>query len=72
MPVMREVVRDGQNGVLVDPSDPAGIVARVRELEQDPALRARLVRGGLETARQNTWRERARRVLHFLDGHTAR
>lgn len=72
MPVMREVVRDGQNGVLVDPSDPAGIVARVRELEQDRALRARLVRGGLETARQNTWRERARRVLDFLDGHTAR
>lgn len=38
----REVVRDGVEGLLVPPRDPAGLAAAIRLLLEDPARRARL------------------------------
>jgi glycosyltransferase involved in cell wall biosynthesis len=45
-----EILRDGANCLLVDPDQgPAALAARIRELADDPALRARLREGGLRT-----------------------
>ena len=41
-----ELVVDGQSGILVAPRDPAATAAAVRRLIGDPALSARLGRGG--------------------------
>ena len=38
----REIVRDGQDGVLVPPEDVKGLTAALDRLMGDPALRARL------------------------------
>ena len=46
-----EVVRDGVNGLLVEPGDEAGIAAAVERLRQSPGLAARLRAAALETAR---------------------
>lgn len=47
-----EYLRDGENALLVEVDDPEAVAAAVRRLE-DPALRERLVAGGLATARRH-------------------
>jgi glycosyltransferase involved in cell wall biosynthesis len=50
----RELVRDGDNGLLAPPREPARFARRVIELLHDADLRERVVRGGLETAMEFT------------------
>jgi glycogen synthase len=45
-----EYLRDGVNALVCGRDDPAALAAAVRRLAGDPALRARLVAGGRETA----------------------
>lgn len=47
----REVVRDGVEGLLVPPRDPARLAEAISHLIQDPALRHRLGRAARERAR---------------------
>ncbi len=63
-----DVVRDGENGLLVPPRDPDRLAAAIERVLDDPALRARL--GGL--ARQTveawyTWRHVAERLEACYD-----
>jgi len=37
-----DYIRDNENGLLVNPGDPAGLAAAIHRLIQDPALAARL------------------------------
>ena len=37
-----EIVRDGENGLLVPPGDPAALAAAIRRFFAEPELRARL------------------------------
>jgi len=46
-----EMIRDGVNGLLVEPGDEAGIAAAVERLRQSPELAARLRASALDTAR---------------------
>jgi len=46
-----EMVRDGVNGLLVEPGDEPGIAAAIERLRQSPELAARLRASALETAR---------------------
>lgn len=56
---VRELIRDGENGLLIarDPAaiDPAAIAERLRRLAADPALRGRLARAARESALGFTW-----------------
>jgi len=49
-----EYLRDGENCLLVPTGDPPALRAAVERLRDDPALRARLVAGGRETAARCT------------------
>ncbi len=49
VPVVNETVRDGENGLLAPPDDPAGLAAAIDRLLTDPALRDRLIAGGHTT-----------------------
>jgi len=64
LPVLREVLRHGENALLAAPDDPAEWAAAIRELARDSACASRLA----ERAREDflagyTWRARAERVL---------
>jgi glycosyltransferase involved in cell wall biosynthesis len=50
LPVVREMIQSGANGLLAPPEDPAGLAAAILRLLQQPSLRAALVAGGQTTA----------------------
>jgi glycosyltransferase involved in cell wall biosynthesis len=56
-----EMVRDGVNGLLVEPGDEPGIARAIEQLRSSPELTARLRASALETAR-----------VYDMDFHVAR
>lgn len=61
-----EVVRDGKNGVLLDPEiGPEGYVAAVLELLHDEERRERLAQGARETAEELSAQRSVRRILEI-------
>jgi glycosyltransferase involved in cell wall biosynthesis len=67
-PNLREVVRDGENGLCFPVGDYAAFAACVLRLAQDNALRARMGQGALRTIEDNGhfWRCNAERVNRSL------
>lgn len=61
-----EMVRDGVNGLLVEPGDEAGIAAAIERLRQSPELLAKLRASALETARLYDMRFH---VAHLIDAY---
>jgi glycosyltransferase involved in cell wall biosynthesis len=53
-------LRDGQNGLLVEPRDPRGLAAAIERILDDTALRMRLIDAGLHDAQHES-------VEHFVD-----
>ena len=51
-----DVIRDGENGLLVEPEDPAAIAAAVIKLLKDKELAGRLRARALETVKKYDWR----------------
>lgn len=67
-PNLREVVREGENGMFIPPNDNTGFARAVTSLATNPELRERLSRGAVETIERGGyyWTENARRVLAGL------
>ena len=67
LPVLREVLRDGDNALLVPPDDVGAWAEAVRRLALDDGLRRALGDRARQDLLENyTWRERARAVLAGL------
>jgi glycosyltransferase involved in cell wall biosynthesis len=71
VPVVREVLSDGENALLVPPDDPPAWAAAIQRLRTDPALSRRLARQAAADARRYTWDCRGRHIVDFLDTVTA-
>lgn len=64
LPVLAEVLRDGENALLVPPADAASWLAALDRLTGDPALAQRLGEAGHQCyVREHTWVARAQRLL---------
>jgi phosphatidylinositol alpha-1,6-mannosyltransferase len=61
-----DAVRDGESGLLVDPTDPRAVGEAIARLLLDPALASRLGRAGAEHARAHAWPLIADRVQALL------
>ena len=57
----------GGAALLVDPTDPKDLAARLCEVLRDPALRTRLIASGLAHAQQLSWRRTAERTLEVYE-----
>jgi glycosyltransferase involved in cell wall biosynthesis len=68
-----ELVRDGENGVLVDEKDAAGLSGAILALAGDPGLRARLGASAREEIRvERSWEAVARRFVEVYERAVAR
>jgi glycosyltransferase involved in cell wall biosynthesis len=67
LPVLREVIEDRRNGLLLPPDDPAKWVAALNRLVANPAEGERLGKNARsDFLTRHTWRQRADRVLDGL------
>ena len=72
LPVLREVVEDGRNGLLVQAEDPDAWAAALRRLLEDKELRERLSATAFaDFLARHTWRGRASQCLGETAGDRA-
>jgi glycosyltransferase involved in cell wall biosynthesis len=65
---MAEIIRDGENGLLVEPADARALSRAIELLAYDKDLRARLGQAARQTVCQRyTWLHNARRVFSALE-----
>jgi len=62
LPSLREILRDGENALLVEPGNPQALVAGITRIKDDPELGARLARQAREDVCAFTWARRAERL----------
>jgi glycosyltransferase involved in cell wall biosynthesis len=62
LPSLREVLRDGENALLVEPGNPQALVAAIRRIKEDRALGTRLADAARHDVRDFTWARRAERL----------
>ena len=61
---IRDIVQDGENGLLVQPADLAGLVSAMRRFLEDDQLRVRLAKGAAETLTgERSWPGIGRKLL---------
>jgi glycosyltransferase involved in cell wall biosynthesis len=68
LPNIREVIRDGENGLLVAPGDPQALARGLARVLQDKAGAANMAAQARQDAAAYTWKERARRILERAEG----
>jgi glycosyltransferase involved in cell wall biosynthesis len=66
LPSLREVLRDGENAVLVPPDDPGALAAGLSRVFSDDPLRRRLSGQAKREVEPYDWHARGRAVAHFL------
>jgi starch synthase len=67
VPAIREVLTDGETGILVAPDDPAALAGGIVTLLADPVRADRIGTAGREWVRSRTWDARARLIRTFVD-----
>ena len=63
---IQEVLRDGENAVLVEPGNPQALVAGIRKIKDDSALAQRVAAQAARDVREYTWVRRAERLEALL------
>lgn len=69
LPVLQEILCNGETALMVSPDDPAAHAEAIRTLAADGALRMRFAHAAQQSLRNFTWENRAARILEFLDAH---
>ncbi len=68
LPAIREVIRDGENGVLVAPGDPEALAAGLRRVLSDPALAEAIAGQARKDVEAFAWDRRAEQIRAIVEG----
>ncbi len=63
---LREILRDGENAILVEPDNPKQLAEETRRLLADPLLRKRLAQQAYHDVQEYTWDKRAEKIMRFI------
>jgi glycosyltransferase involved in cell wall biosynthesis len=66
IPSIREIIRHGENGLLVSSGDRDAWVSAVESLKRSPEFAAKLAQRALEDSKKYSWEERAKRIASAL------
>ena len=66
LPVLKEVLNDGENAVLVRPADPQALAEGIRRLLDDEVLARSVSEKAFADVRHYTYENRARRIIEFI------
>ncbi len=67
-----DFLRDGDDALLIPSRSVDALVSGIRQLARDAALRKRLIRGGMDLARENTLDIQAKKLVGILRDHLAK
>jgi glycosyltransferase involved in cell wall biosynthesis len=67
LPALGEVLRDGENALLVEPDDPSALASAIARVSSDRALAVRLARCAFAAAAEFTWARRAERLEAVIE-----
>ena len=65
LPALREIVSDGETGLICKPADPVDLAATLARLARDPELRKRLGESAPVRSANRTWHENALRLIRL-------
>jgi glycosyltransferase involved in cell wall biosynthesis len=71
LPAVREILRDGENALLVQPGSPSAFAGAVNRLLANPSLARRLAARAREDVLRHTWEARAARLIDILSAGPA-
>jgi glycosyltransferase involved in cell wall biosynthesis len=66
LPSLGEVLRDGENAILVEPDDPRALAEGIKKVLDDPDLARSISEQAYSEVSQYSWEERARRIIRFV------
>jgi glycosyltransferase involved in cell wall biosynthesis len=66
LPSLREVLRDGENAILVEPDNPKALAEGIKKVLDDPDLARRISKQAYDEIGKYSWNERAKRIVNFL------
>lgn len=69
LPALRDVLRDGENALLVQPGDPIALAAGLSRIFREPDLAARLAETAWTEVQDFTWDKRVVKILSGLVPH---
>ena len=67
LPSLREVLRDGENAILVEPDDPKALAEGIQRVLDDPDLTRRISKQAYSEVKQYSWEGRAKTILEFIN-----
>lgn len=67
LPVLREILRDGDNAVLVQASNPRALANAIKTVLERPILRVQLAEQAMKDVKKFTWQGRAKQIMQAFD-----
>ena len=67
-PSLSEIIRDGENGLLVEPEDVVDLSKKIKRIKEDRALGEKLASNALKDVENYTFEKRAKKIIEKISG----